>query len=76
LSHPQPSRPPISSIAFSHNYFNERWADSLDANRKNATSIAINNTGSDPQDYTTSQVRMLLLLLLLYWPMKPLYILY
>jgi hypothetical protein len=39
-----------------HNYFDERWADSRDPRRGNATSIGINCTGEAPSDYTTSQI--------------------
>jgi|EP01047_Picozoa_sp_COSAG01_P040723 hypothetical protein len=43
-------------VMCNHNFFNERWADSLDPNRANNRSVAINATGTDPEDYTTSQI--------------------
>ena len=43
-------------IMCNHNFFNERWADSLDPNRANKSSVAINATGVAPNDYTTSQI--------------------
>jgi hypothetical protein len=43
-------------VMCNHNYFDERWADSRDSRRANATSVGINATGEAPQDYTTSQI--------------------
>ena len=48
-------------IMCNHNFFSERWADSLDGSAvANCTGkngcIAINLTGTRPQDYTTSQI--------------------
>jgi N-acetylglucosamine-6-sulfatase len=41
-------------IMCNHNFFNEKWADDRSPLRANATSVAINHTGSEPADYTTS----------------------
>ena len=43
-------------IMCNHNYENEKWLDSRDANRKNSTSWAINSTGTGLNDYTTAQI--------------------
>lgn len=43
-------------IMCNHNFFKERWADSSDPNRSDNESVAINQTGIAPSDYTTSQI--------------------
>eukprot|EP00937_MAST-01D_sp_MAST-1D-sp2_P005871 g5871.t1 len=45
-----------SMIMCNHNYFNEKWADDRDPRRANATSVAVNATGSEPSAYTTSVI--------------------
>jgi len=41
-------------IMCNHAFFNEKWADDRDPFRANATSTALNHTGSEPREYTTS----------------------